>query len=60
MAGANRAALLPLIPRVLADVPAQRAAAERREARAAFVRDFFTVRRTPHPAPPRPAVPPPV
>lgn len=41
---ANRAAVVPLIPKVLADLPAQQEAAAYRDACAAFVRDYHMVR----------------
>ena len=41
---ANRAAIVPLIPKVLADLPAQAEAAAHREACAACVRDYHMVR----------------
>jgi hypothetical protein len=41
---ANRAAVIPLIPKALADLPAQREAAAHRDACAAFVRDYHMVR----------------
>ena len=41
---ANRAAIVPLIPKVLADLPAQREAAAHRDACAACVRDYHMVR----------------
>lgn len=40
---ANRAAIVPLIPKVLADLPAQREAAAHRDACAACVRDYHMV-----------------
>lgn len=40
---ANRAAVVPLIPKVLADLPEQQEAAAHRDACAAFVRDFHMV-----------------
>ena len=43
MAVANRAAIVPLIPKVLADLPAQREAAAHRDACSAFVRDYHMV-----------------
>lgn len=43
VAAANGAAVAALLPRVLADLPRQRAAAENRETRAAFVRDYYMV-----------------
>lgn len=40
---ANRASIVPLIPKVLADLPAQREAAAHRDACAACVRDYHMV-----------------
>lgn len=40
---ANRAAIIPLIPNVLAELPAQLEAAAHRDACAAFVRDYHMV-----------------
>lgn len=41
---ANRAAIVPLVPKALADLPAQQEAAAHRDACAAFVRDYHMVR----------------